>query len=691
MPDPRRSFVLEAVAVRVRTALVASAVLVLVACTPAEDGTRSAGVSSPPVQVPVAANRPPPSPAPAAAPSPAPAAAPNPAPAAEPGPAEDLPGARLVTGPIPLPPDLLAGSAQYRARSVTEYGAFPDDGIDDTAAFRRALDDLRIVDGEPVGESPEDYNGRQKVLLVPAGRFDLSGTIGWTGCCVTVRGAGSGATELVLRDGADGFGDVDQPRPLLRTEATNEAFRNSVLHLAVDTGARNPGAVGVDFIASNHGVLRDVEVRSGDGSGVAGVDMTRRFAGPAMLQDVLVRGFDTGIAVGEPYQMTLERITLSGQRHAGVTCSASTLAIRGLLSDNDVPVWRPAAAGGENLCSLTLVGSELRGGRPGTAALDVQPDNTVYLRDVRAAGYDTVLRLGDDATGPAVDEYVTRGASADGGPLESLRLPVAEVPVPEEDDPATWSRAFAPEYNNSSRIAPAFDTDASTVYFTSEVYLVFDQVEVTVPDGVRRVAGYGSTINGDPRGRDGGGLRLVVGDGAEPLVVEGFGYGVTIDHRGDRPVVLRDGKYGYTSPPDARGDLFFENVEVHGFTLRAGQRLWARQWNNEHAGAKIVNEGGDLWVFGMKTEGPSTVLHQLGGRSELLGLLLYPAQPFPAGTAAQRPAYVVEGGEFSAVYGTNVFLDGRRDEYQVHLRTPSRDLTAADVPRTYERVGLVRR
>ncbi len=60
--------------------------------------------------------------------------------------------------------------------------------------------------------------------------------------------------------------------------------------------------------------------------------------------------------------------------------------------------------------------------------------------------------------------------------------------------------------------------------------------------------------------------------------------------------------------------------------VQPGQRVWARQLNNEFNGTKIANRGGQLWILGLKTEGHGTVIDSLpGASSELLGTLLYPA------------------------------------------------------------------
>ena len=105
-----------------------------------------------------------------------------------------------------------------------------------------------------------------------------------------------------LADGASGFGDPAAPRPVLSTwEAPGfsaNQFRNSIHDLTVDSGSGNPGAIGVRYHVNNQGTMRDVTVRSGDGAGVVGLEMTGSDAGPGMIARVTVEGFDVGIRLG---------------------------------------------------------------------------------------------------------------------------------------------------------------------------------------------------------------------------------------------------------------------------------------------------------------------------------------------------------------------------------------------------------
>jgi hypothetical protein len=107
-------------------------------------------------------------------------------------------------------------------KSILDYGAKPDDGIDDTAAIQKALDDgRRDANGNPLFSVPDQYNGLPKALYLPAGTYDVSDTIDWVGCNVTLQGQGSGKTVIRLKDNAAGFSNPAAPKAVIQTQDGN--------------------------------------------------------------------------------------------------------------------------------------------------------------------------------------------------------------------------------------------------------------------------------------------------------------------------------------------------------------------------------------------------------------------------------------------------------------------------------------
>ncbi len=131
----------------------------------------------------------------------------------------------------------------------------------------------------------------------------------------------------------------------------------------------------------------------------------------------------------------------------------------------------------------------------------------------------------------------------------------------------------------------------------------------------------------------------------------------------------------YRGNADA-GRLFLEDVCCGALALGDEQEVWARQLNLENpASPMIENAGAQLWVLGIKTERPFTIIESTkGAATELLGGLLYPVQPVPADT----PAFINDGAATSLVYAVSAYLDESRN-YQVQVLDPRGELTRNDV------------
>jgi hypothetical protein len=549
-------------------------------------------------------------------------------------PAAATPGARLEPGPIDWPIGAMV--------SVREFGAVGDGVTDDTAALQRALQSGR--------ETSRDFFGQPSVLHFPPGTYLVRDTLAWDGCCLTLQGSGSLVTRIRLAAAAPGFGAGAPPKAVIRTPEGNQSFRQYVRDLGISVGPGNPSAIALDFISSNSGGVFNVDLTSEDGAGHAGLSMVRPWPGPLLVRDLRVSGFDVGIDIAQgEYGPVLERVSLRSQRVLGLRNRHNSIAVRSLASDNAVT----ALLNQNGL--VVLLEARLQGGDAHNPA--ILTDAALYLRDVRSTGYGTTLldtsaaqvreRQGD------LVEHLAAAPIALGRRLraESLKLPIRESPPPAADPTERWA-AFRPtHYGDTRSLQALFDGGASTLYFPSGAYLAFDERVVRVPAGVRRVIGFSSVINGDPAGVNGGGIVLVVDQGSEPLVVEQFGYGMKIEHRGPRPLVLRHGGYRYASTLGA-GPLFLDDVETGAVQIQPGQPVWARQWNNEHPGTKITNAGGDLWILGLKTEAAGTVIDTgPGGRTELLGTIIYPSRRVPTADVAFR----MRDAQVSLIYTQPVY------------------------------------
>ncbi len=555
-------------------------------------------------------------------------------------------------------------------KSIKEYGAAGDGITDDTAAIQAALNDGRVDGaGKPLFP-PAEFNGRPKALYFPAGTYLLSNTVRWVGCCLTLQGQGPNQTVLKLKSGSSGFSNPAAPRAVVQTENGNESFRQNLHDLQILVGSGNPGAMALDYISNNSGVVENVLLKSEDGAGVSGLELTRNWPGPCLFKNLVIDGFDYGIRVQFiEYGQTYENILLKNQRLAGIRNDGAVMAIRNLQSRNSVPA---IINDGYGTGLITLLDSKLEGGGAGTSAIRTasSKDAFVYLRNVSSSGYQSLISDdGKVVPGTSLTEWYSSAKSyslfATPAP-EMLKLPVRNTPTFSDNDPSHWAKVDCTGYDCqvASQLQAALNSGKSTVYFPSGVRLVYNELSVTVPATVKRIVGFHGVINTDSSGVNGGGIRFnVTDDSPDPLVIEQFGYGVKLTHSGKRAVVVKNiVLYDYTALPGA-GDLYAEDAQMDGFTVQASQHFWGRQVNNEQRNrTKIVNSGGTLWIMGMKTEGAQTVIDAGNGSTELLGGLLYPAtDTMPPGEIAFK---LRDGAKASLLY-SNITYTTRNYDVQV--------------------------
>jgi hypothetical protein len=590
------------------------------------------------------------------------------------------------------------------AASVRDFGAVGDGVADDTAAINAALNDGRLDEnGEMNQPSPDDYNGRTRLVYFPPGTYRVSGTLRWVGCCLTMRGAGPGRTTIRLDDDASGFGNPAAPRAVVETQSGNESFRQYVMDLTVDTGRGNDGAIGVNYISSNMGALRNVRIRSGDGAGHAGIGMDRSWTGPALVKDVEVRGFDHGVVIGPgEYGPVFEGLTLSGYRVAGIRSSTGAPSIRSLHAIGSGPAFLGTVQ--PNFVALIDAVLVRQGGRvrslPGRA---IQSVGDVSLRNVVTRGFAQAAEVrGVVLPAGRIGEYAsTRFKPVGAQPAAALGLPVQETPQVRGGDASRWLRfPDGADYGNLRQLQSYLDAMAAngqtTLYFPFDIYFSYNEVAVRVPAGVERIIGYSSTINSDSRGTNGGGLRLIVeAPSARPLIVEQFGYGVKIDHRGPRTVVIKHGNYRYVDAAGS-GDVFLEDVGGPPIVLAHPKRLWARQLNIETIGSrttKLDNRAADAWVLGFKTEGGGGIFKVSGNaRTELVGGFMLPNV-----REAEIPAFECDASagnaQMALSYRYEAYGAGgvdRRHEVQYRERRNGQTVdlrTDVDLPR---RIGMLR-
>src|SRR5215831_1118721 len=274
--------------------------------------------------------------------------------------ASAMPGAQLTSGTIAFPAGFMP--------SIKSFGAYGDGVHDDTAAIQAALSQGR-------SSATADYFGHPKALYFPPGIYLVHDTLRWNGCCVTLQGAGPGATTIRLAPGSAGFNNPASPRPLISTPNGNESFHQEIWDLKLQIGANNPGATALSYSSNNMGSVSDVLITSDDGNGYAGIDMTRQWPGPLMIRNTEVDGFSTGIKLSQAeYGSTFENITLKNQSVVGICNLRQPIEIRNLSSTNKVPALN------NNGGFAVLIDAMLSGGSSANYA--IVTNAPMYLRDI---------------------------------------------------------------------------------------------------------------------------------------------------------------------------------------------------------------------------------------------------------------------------------------------------------------------
>jgi len=573
------------------------------------------------------------------------------------------------------------------------YNAKGDGIHDDTQALQRALNEGRII-------------------YLPNGVYLVSDQLRYPrGAKVPSRrlliGQSRKGAIIKLKDRTMDFGAPKEPLSVIFTSHfPPQAFRIYLKNLTIDTGKGNPGAIGCRFYANNIGAIMDVTIRSGDGSGVIGLDLGYDSdQGPMLARNVRVEGFDVGISTARQTTVTtLEHIEVEGQNVCGWKNDLHSIAVRGFSSKNNVPALISPDAGG----FVAMIDVELTGTGPEAARIPaIENAGGMFLRNVKMSGYASVVKsvIGKEpkeeiVPGPVIDEWTSHPVATlfPDTPKHSLNLPVKESPHMTWDKLEDWVsvrsfgsvivdtgntyRGKAVTYEDwSEAFRKALAAGKPTVYFPKGEYQVSGTF--TIPANVKRLAGLESSFV-----REKPTAILEVGDGTDPLFIEGWDWQysrVQIKHTGNRPVVLRNLSGSSYRPEPGAGDVFLDDCCQGGMRFAKGQHVWMRQANPEYGTRPhILNDGADLWILGLKTEGYTTVIvTRNGGRTELIGGCVYANEGQDA-----EPAFITaDGSALSASTAEWVLRSCNFTEWFVEQRGDDvRILRDTDLPkRGYDR------
>jgi hypothetical protein len=389
--------------------------------------------------------------------------------------------------------------------------------------------------------------------------------------------------------------------------------------------------------------------------------------------------------------MTFEQIALKHQKKAGILNQNNVLSIRGLTSENSVPVVQSKGQTG----LVTLIDGNFTGGSASESAIDNQ--GALYARNLKTSGYQSAIK---DVPGTYQSEFVSQAAmSLFPSAQSSLRLPVEDTPEFHDSNLGNW--ASVTEFgatpndgvNDTEAIQAAIDSGKSTIYFPTGYYRVSDTIHVRgnvakLVGMQSRIESYQETPFNNPN-EEKPYLRIEKTN-ANAVIIDHLNTGgrlddgaIGVEHASPKAVVIKDsssvGKLPYRNTEGA-GKLFLENVDSGNWRFDHPQSIWARQMNPENRGLKIENKGAKLWILGLKTEKPGTVIETTaGGQTELLGGLIYPTRPVPA----DQPAFVSRESKESLIYATTAY-GSSSNNYDIQVQETrdgvTRNLLRSDLP-----------
>jgi len=489
---------------------------------------------------------------------------------------------------------------------------------------------------------------------------------------ITIWGENKASTTIKLSDNNPLFQDVTKQRPVFTfaddtinlSKYTNIAFMNSLMNLTIDVGQGNKAAIGIRYIANNQGILRDVNILSSDPNkwGYAGIDMMHaKIPGPAYLNNITVDGFDYGIVLdNQNYGTTMENVEIYNTAKAGIYNKQHITSI------NKLKVQSSKGKGVINDHSdgvLTLLNSDFS-----TEGNDTVIHNKGYilLDNVKNSVNNKTLVSTETVLMGNVPFYVKNPYQClySKNTLDSSMLitPLDE-PFIAYDDTANWVNVADFGYTPGSITNPNYNDCGpaikaainymnqtgneykTTLYFSKGIYRL-NTNNIRIYGNVKRIFGSWASIytktdvelSTNP-------LFIIDNTDYDQLIVEamnlspqGTAYSsdrrkkcAFFENKSSKNVVLRNIYAGhgkaYTNN-GATGKLFLSDVSalsqyyycassyreiVHPEAQPqfdfGNQTVYARQLNPEQRYTHILSDGGKVWILGIKTEEPGTVIH----------------------------------------------------------------------------------
>ncbi len=509
------------------------------------------------------------------------------------------------------------------------FNAVGDGIVDDTQAIKNALLAATV-----------DYRYINMTVYIPNGTYLISEQIYWpqngngVPMFVQIQGQSEAETILKLKDNCIGFTNRNAPKEIMVTGCCSEnAFRNSIRNLTINSGIGNFGASGLSYFASNTGICEFVSIISGDGFGVSGLILPPN-TGPSMVSNVTIKGFDDGIYSRWGNLTTLENIKLENQKVYGFHSEGGRNAIRKLQSINSVIAIQVTSGEGQT----TLIDSDLQGNN--TTLPAIYCEHSMYIRNTSTSGYSNAVSSSSNCSGNIpigmIEEWNFKcvyNTLFDIG-VNNFDLPVVETPeVTWEQDQSKWANVITfgadPTGVQDCTVAiqAAINSGATTVYFPTGIdYRYYITGTIEIKGNVSRIIGCEARIPYSPNAK----FKLVDSPQSPNTVIfERFqgdsstNLQPTLEQASSNRTFVLKSIADWNVLGNGTGNIFIQDMTGRLYPNTSGANIWARQLNNENF--TINNLGAKLWILGMKVEANdfTWINTSLNGTTELLGFLDY--------------------------------------------------------------------
>lgn len=514
------------------------------------------------------------------------------------------------------------------------YSAKGDGVTDDTQALRQAI---TSNDAETAV-----FRSSPKTVYIPKGTYLITDSIIADNSSVRIVGAGQGQTIIKLKDGASGFNDSNVVKYVLKSgnynqtaDLANSGFSNYFQDFTVDVGSNNPGAVGIRHDVANTGAMQRVTVKAGTNSGKYGVSFETS-AGPALVQDVTVEGFEYGVYLDNSNMnvLTFEDLTTRNQRKGGILNDSKNIVLENFVSQNN-----PKAVETINSFAAVMVMGATLNGQGSGPAINMPVKGFLHVRDVTASSFANLISVGGTAKfvgKTALKEWSTENYRVGNSVKQwtedndyvSLHLPIKKAPTYTSNDFTKWAsvKSFgataglsetdaANNDDDGPAIQRAIDSGAEVIYFPYGFYTV--KTNIVVRGNVKKIDFFFSRIASG--GKVTISIEAVAGD---TVILENVSSQVPFVHKSPDTVVIRNINStggGISTDVGATGDLFSENNGSHAhLDINQPINVWVRSMDRTNV--DWTNKGGTLWALSTNVESDeSHTISTSGAKTEMFG------------------------------------------------------------------------